>query len=84
MDCYVGRSHAAAACSLRVTFAVFIFAFVLILFFVAIFFVLFWLFPKKDIGSRRAIRRICVEALWAYSAHVPMVLCALGESSGGC
>src|SRR5579864_9751397 len=37
---------------------------------------LVWLFPKKDIGSRRAIRRICVEAVWAYSAHVHMVLCA--------
>jgi hypothetical protein len=25
---------------------------------------------------RRAIRRLRVEALWAYSAHVHMVLCA--------
>jgi hypothetical protein len=37
---------------------------------------LVWLFPKKDIASRRAIRKVCVEALWAYSAHVHMVLCA--------
>jgi len=41
-------------------------------------FILFlvWFFPKKDIGSRRAIRRVCVEALREYSAHVHMVLCA--------
>jgi hypothetical protein len=25
---------------------------------------------------RRAIRRVRVETLWAYSAHVHMVLCA--------
>jgi hypothetical protein len=37
---------------------------------------LVWLFPKKEIASRRAIRTVCVEALWAYSAHVHMVLCA--------
>jgi hypothetical protein len=37
---------------------------------------LVWLFPKKDIASRRAIRTVCVEALWAYPAHVHMVLCA--------
>jgi hypothetical protein len=43
---------------------------------------LVWLFPKKDITSRRAIRTVCVEALWAYSAHVHMVLCAVGKSSG--
>jgi hypothetical protein len=40
------------------------------------------LFPKKDITSRRAIRTVCVEVLWAYSAHVDMVLCAIGKSSG--
>jgi hypothetical protein len=34
---------------------------------------LVWLFPNKDIASRRAIRTVCVEALWAYSAHVHMV-----------
>jgi hypothetical protein len=56
MDCYVGRSRATAACSLRVTLAVFIFAFVLILFFVVILFVFFWLFSNEDIGSDRAIR----------------------------
>ena len=39
-------------------------------------FVFVWLFPKKDIASRRAIRTVWVEALWAYSAHVHMVLCA--------
>jgi hypothetical protein len=37
---------------------------------------LVWLFPKKDIGLRRAIRRASVEALREYSAHVHMVLCA--------
>jgi len=37
---------------------------------------LVWLFPKKDIASRRAIRTVCVEALGAYSGHVHMVLCA--------
>jgi hypothetical protein len=37
---------------------------------------LVWLFPKKDIASRRAIRTVCVEALWAYSAHVHIILCA--------
>jgi hypothetical protein len=58
MNSYVGRSRATAVCSLRVTFAVFIFAFVLIFFFVVILFVFFWLFPKKDIGSRRALRRV--------------------------
>jgi hypothetical protein len=36
---------------------------------------LVWLFPKKAIASRQAIRTVCVEALWAYSAHVHMVLC---------
>jgi hypothetical protein len=43
---------------------------------------LVWLFPKKDIASRRAIRIVCVEALWAYSTHIHMVLCAVGKSSG--
>jgi hypothetical protein len=42
-------------------------------------FFLVWLVPKKDIASRRAIRTVCVEALWAYSAHVHMVLCARGH-----
>src|SRR6266550_6200000 len=55
--------------------------FILVIFFAVTFvflFVLFLvgLFPKKDIGLRRAIRRVRVEALWAYSAHVHMVLCA--------
>jgi hypothetical protein len=45
------------------------FIFLIVLFFV-------WLFPKKDITSRRAIRTVCVEALLAYCAHVHMVLCA--------
>ena len=34
---------------------------------------LVWLFSKKDIASRRAVRTVCIEALWAYSAHVQMV-----------
>jgi hypothetical protein len=38
--------------------------------------ILVWLFPKKDIASRPAIRTVCLEALRAYSAHVHMVLCA--------
>lgn len=39
-------------------------------------FVLFlvWLFPKKDMLSRRVIRTVSVEALLAYSAHVHMLL----------
>lgn len=43
-----------------------------------ILFVLFLVrfFPKKDIGSRRAIRIVWVEALSPRSAHVHMVLCA--------
>jgi hypothetical protein len=61
--------------------------FILVIFFAVAFvflFVLFlgWLFPKKDIASRRASRTVCVEALWAYSAHLQMVLCAVGKSSG--
>jgi hypothetical protein len=56
MDCYVGRSRATAACSLRVTFAVFIFAFVLMLFFVVFLFFLVWLLAKKNIGRHRLIR----------------------------
>jgi hypothetical protein len=31
---------------------------------------------KEDIGLRRAIRKVLVEALREYSAHVHMVLCA--------
>jgi hypothetical protein len=55
--------------------------FILVIFFAVWFvflfvFLLVGLFPKKDIGLRRAIRRLRVEALWAYSAHVHMVLCA--------
>lgn len=50
-----------------------VFLFVLFVFF------LVRLFPKKDIGLRRAIRRVRVEALWTYSAHVHMVLCVLGQ-----
>jgi hypothetical protein len=63
--------------SLRVT--VVIVVIIVIFFFAVVFlFVIFlvWLFPQKDIASRRAIRTVCVEALWAYSAHVHMVLCA--------
>lgn len=45
-------------------------------FILLIVFFLVWLFPKKGIASRRAIRTVCIEALWAYSAHVHMVLCA--------
>src|ERR1700756_3857978 len=54
--------------------------FILVIFAVAFVFLLVlflvWLFSKKDIGSRRAIRRVWIEALWAYSGHVHMVLCA--------
>jgi hypothetical protein len=39
--------------------------------------------PKKDIASRRAIRTVCVEALWAYSGHVHMVLCARWQEQRG-
>src|SRR6266852_9059297 len=45
------------------------FIFLIVLFLVS-------LFPKKDIASRRAIRTVCVGALWAYSAHVHMGLWA--------
>jgi hypothetical protein len=58
MNCYVGRSRAAPTSSLRVTFAVSFFAFVLILFFVVILFVFFRLFSNEDIGSYRPIRRV--------------------------
>jgi hypothetical protein len=34
------------------------------------------LLSMEDIASRRAIRTVWVEAMWAYSAHVHMVLCA--------
>lgn len=44
--------------SLRVTFAVFFFAFVLMLFFVVILFVFFWLFSNEDVGSYQAVRRV--------------------------
>ena len=55
--------------------------FILVIFFAVAFVFLFIFFlvgliPKKDIGLRRAIRRVRVEALWAYSDHVYMVLCA--------
>src|SRR5690242_4950174 len=55
--------------------------FVLVIIFAVAFVFLFvfflvGLFPKKDIGLRRAIRRVRVEAMWAYSAHVHMVRCA--------
>jgi len=55
--------------------------FILVIVFAVVFVFLFLFFlvglvPKKDIGLRRAIRRVRVEALWAYSAHVHMVLCA--------
>ena len=55
--------------------------FILVNFFAVAFVFLFvnflvGLFPKKDITLRRAIRTVCVEALWAYSAHAHMVLCA--------
>jgi hypothetical protein len=41
-----------------------------------------WLFPKKDIASRPAIRTVCLEALWAYSAHVTWYSVLVGKSSG--
>ena len=54
--------------------------FILVIFFAVAFVFLFvfflvGLFPK-NIGLRRAIRRVRVEPSWAYSAHVHMVLCA--------
>lgn len=66
--------------SLRVA-VVCVFVLVLVIFFAVAFVFLFvfflvGLFPKKNIGLRRAIRRVRVEALWAYSAHVHMVRCA--------
>src|SRR6266852_2576845 len=52
------------------------FIFLIVLFLVS-------LFPKKDIASRRAIRTVCVGALWAYSAHVPHgTLCPLARAAG--
>jgi len=50
-----------------------------VIFFAVVFVFLFVFFlvgalPKKDIGLRRGIRPVSVEALWAYSAHVRMVL----------
>ena len=56
----------------------------LVIFFAVAFVFLFFLFgllSKEDIGLRRAIRKVRVEALREYSAHVHMVLCALGGSS---
>src|ERR1700745_3469502 len=55
--------------------------FILVIFFAVAFVFLFvfflvGLFPNKDSGFRRAIPRVRVEAWWAYSAHVHMVLCA--------
>ncbi len=47
---------------------------IIVIFFAVVFLV--WFFPKKDIGWCRASRIVCVEALWAYSAHAHMVLCA--------
>ena len=54
---------------------------ILVIFFAVAFVFLFVFFlvgllPKKGIGLRRAIRRLRVEALRGYSAHVHMVLCA--------
>jgi hypothetical protein len=72
--------------SLRVAVVAFI---VIIVVFLAVAFIflivlfLVWLFPKKDIASRRAIRTVCVEALWAYSGHVHMVLCARWQEQRG-
>jgi hypothetical protein len=61
---------------------------VIILIFFAVAFVflivviLIWFLAKEGIGSRRAIRRVCVEALWAYSAHVQCYSVPVGKSSG--
>ena len=62
--------------SLRVTLV--IVAIIVIFFAVVFLFVLFLvrLFPKKDISSGRATRILCDEALWEYSGHFQMVLCA--------
>jgi hypothetical protein len=65
-------------CSLRIAVVVVI---IVVIFFALAFVFLFvfflvGFFPKKEIASRRAIRTVCVEALWACSAHVHMVLCA--------
>ena len=65
-------------CSLRVAV---VSVFILVIFFAVAFvflfvFLLVGLFSKKNIGLRRAIRRVHAEALWAYSAHVHMVRCA--------
>jgi hypothetical protein len=60
--------------SRRPIVVIFVIFFAVAFVFLFVFF-LVGLFPKKNIGLRRAIRRVRVEALWAYSAHVHMVLC---------
>lgn len=75
--CYHGTSEPEAVHAHRIASAILLIVVTLIvrdasfIFLFVLFLV--WLFPH--IGSCRAIRILC-EALWAYSAHVHMVLCA--------
>jgi hypothetical protein len=39
------------------------------LFIIIIIFFFFRLFSNEDIGSYRAIRGVCIEEFWTYSAH---------------
>jgi hypothetical protein len=65
-----GRSLRVAIVCVFIIVTFFAVAFVFLVFF------LVGLLSKEDIGLRRAIRKVLVEALREYSAHVHMVLCA--------
>jgi len=65
-----GRSLRVAVVCVFIIVTFFAVAFVFLVFF------LVGLLSKEDIGLRRAIRKVLVEALREYSAHVHMVLCA--------
>jgi hypothetical protein len=62
--------------SLRVAVVVLVLIILVIFFAVSFVFFLVGLLSKEDIGRDRVIRTVCDEALWTYSAHVLMVLCA--------
>jgi hypothetical protein len=58
-----------------VVFIVIFLAVVFVFLFVTFLFVIFLVrfLSKKEIGSFRAIREVCIEEFWVYSAHSSMV-----------
>src|SRR5437870_5415679 len=63
--CFLSRSLHILTCTPNGTHGA-ISLFIFIFFFVR-------LFSNEDIGSYRAIRGVCIEVFWTYSAHCPMV-----------